>query len=89
MRPVIAVAGAMLLSGMVAAQEVPSTGAAKSDPRAPDAVRCQRQTVTGSLAKVRRVCKTNEEWSRDADQTRRDSEDFMDRMQTTPVVAPD
>ncbi|CCW19796.1 hypothetical protein EBBID32_41660 [Sphingobium indicum BiD32] len=49
------------------------------DKNDPDAVRCKRFQVTGSLVKKERVCKTNAEWRAISEQQNRDADDIITR----------
>lgn len=51
----------------------------KLDRNDPNAVRCRRFAVTGSLVKKERVCKTNAEWRSISDQQNRDADDMITR----------
>ncbi len=52
---------------------------AKLDRNDPNAVRCKRLSVTGSLVKKERVCKTNAEWRTISEQQNRDADDLITR----------
>lgn len=45
----------------------------------PNAVRCKRLTVTGSLVSKQRICKTNAEWRAISEQQNRDADDLITR----------
>ncbi|WP_311271162.1 hypothetical protein [Sphingobium sp. WCS2017Hpa-17] len=45
----------------------------------PNAVRCKRLVVTGSLARKERICKTNAEWRAISEQQNRDADDLISR----------
>ena len=49
------------------------------DRRGPDAVRCVKLTVTGSLVRKERICKTNAEWTKIREQQSRDADDLITR----------
>ena len=49
------------------------------DKNDPNAVRCRRLQVTGSLIKKDRVCKTNAEWRGISEQQNRDADDLITR----------
>lgn len=49
------------------------------DKNDPNAVRCKRFQVTGSLVKKERVCKTNAEWRAITEQQNRDADDIITR----------
>lgn len=72
---------ALLLAGtpVLAAETVTAPAAAKPDPKGPDAIRCRRLEVTGSLVKKEKICKTNAEWTAISDQQRRDGADLIER----------
>lgn len=70
----------LLAAAPAAAQETPAAApAAKLDPKGPDAIRCRKLDVTGSLVKKEKVCKTNAEWNRISEQQRRDGGDLIER----------
>lgn len=48
----------------------------------PEQLKCRRQPVTGSLVKRVRVCKTEREWERDATESRRATEETVERGST-------
>ena len=49
------------------------------DKNDPNAVRCKRFQVTGSLVKKERICKTNAEWRVISEQQNRDADDIITR----------
>ncbi|WP_130754660.1 hypothetical protein [Sphingobium xenophagum] len=49
------------------------------DKNDPNAVRCKRFQVTGSLVKKERICKTNAEWRAISEQQNRDADDIITR----------
>lgn len=51
----------------------------KIDTRAPDYVRCRKLSVTGSLVKKERICKTNAEWAKASETTQNDANDLVTR----------
>ncbi|HUD92818.1 hypothetical protein [Sphingobium sp.] len=51
----------------------------KLDRNDPNAVRCKRFDVIGSLVKKERVCKTNAEWRAISEQQNRDADDLISR----------
>jgi hypothetical protein len=53
--------------------------AAKLDPKDPNYVRCRKLSVTGSLVKKERVCKTNAEWARANEDAQRNADDLITR----------
>lgn len=56
------------------AQEQP-----KMDRNDPNAVRCKRLEVTGSLVRRERICKTNAQWRAISEQQNRDADDLISR----------
>lgn len=56
------------------AQEQP-----KLDRNDPNAVRCKRLEVTGSLVRKERICKTNAQWRAISEQQNRDADDLITR----------
>ena len=73
---------ALLFAAAPAVAQAPAAEAAptaKLDAKDPNAVRCRRLSVTGSLVKKDRICKTNAEWQSIADQQRRDGTDLIER----------
>lgn len=51
----------------------------KLDRSDPNAVRCKRLAVTGSLVRKERICKTNAEWRAISEQQNRDADDLITR----------
>ncbi len=51
----------------------------KLDRNDPNAVRCKRLDVTGSLVRKERICKTNAEWRAIREQQNRDADDLITR----------
>lgn len=51
----------------------------KLDRNDPNAVRCKRLDVTGSLVRKERICKTNAEWRAISEQQGRDADDLITR----------
>lgn len=45
----------------------------------PNAVRCKKLAITGSLVRKERVCKTNAEWRASMEQQNRDADDLITR----------
>lgn len=70
-----AIATALVLMALPAVAQEP----AKLDRNDPDAVRCKRFQVTGSLVKKERVCRTNAEWRKMSEQQNRDADDLITR----------
>lgn len=71
---------AVLASGLIMmALPALAQDASKLDRNDPNAVRCKRFQVTGSLVKKERICKTNAEWRAMAEQQNRDADDLITR----------
>lgn len=51
----------------------------KLDRNDPNATRCRRLDVTGSLVRKERICKTNAEWRAISEQQNRDADDLISR----------
>lgn len=51
----------------------------KLDRSDPNAMRCKRLDVTGSLVRKERICKTNAEWRAISDRQNRDADDLIIR----------
>ena len=49
------------------------------DKNDPNATRCRKFAVTGSLVKKERVCRTNAEWRKISEQQNRDADDLISR----------
>lgn len=64
---------------IVMAMPVLAQDKAPLDKNDPNAVRCKRFQVTGSLVKKERVCKTNAEWRAISEQQNRDADDLITR----------
>jgi hypothetical protein len=86
------VAGLLLAASGVSAQSettgatVPGAKPAKDDP---NAIRCERQPITGSRVKSNRVCKTNAQWEADSNTNRKDFQDSLSRSHGTPASGGD
>ncbi len=52
-----------------------------TDRRHPDYVRCRSEAIIGSLARKRRICMTNAEWTEYVKVGSRDSRQFVEDMQ--------
>jgi hypothetical protein len=71
---------AMMASGLIVmalpalAQDPPQL-----DKNDPNATRCRKFAVTGSLVKKERVCRTNAEWRKISEQQNRDADDLISR----------
>ena len=59
------------------AQEQP-----KIDRNDPNAVRCKKLEITGSLVRKTRICKTNAQWREIGDQQNRDADDLIMRSRS-------
>lgn len=71
---------AVVMTGLfITAMPALAEDAPKLDPRDPNAVRCKRLEVTGSLVRKERVCKTNAQWRASAEQQNRDADDLITR----------
>lgn len=64
---------------MVLAMPAVAQDKAPLDKNDPNAVRCKRFQVTGSLVKKERICKTNAEWRAISEQQNRDADDIITR----------
>lgn len=51
----------------------------KLDRNDPNATRCKRLAVTGSLVRKERTCRTNAEWKAIGEQQNRDADDIITR----------
>lgn len=56
-----------------------AAGTARLDPKDPNYLRCRKLSVTGSLVKKARICKTNAEWAKAGESTRKDADDLITR----------
>jgi hypothetical protein len=86
----------MLLAGIVAGACVAmpaaafvqdgedSTAATEASDYDPDAIRCERQPITGTRARRRRVCLTNAQWRSLRDEGNRDAEGIVNPSVGTP-----
>ena len=73
------IAAALVSSLPVAAQTAPST---LVDPNAPDAVKCRKLEITGSLVRKQRICMTNAQWAKSREQQTRDGRDLVERSRS-------
>lgn len=48
----------------------------------PNAVRCKRMAMTGSLVRKERTCRTNAEWKKISEQQNRDADDLITRSRS-------
>ncbi len=71
--------GLTLLGSSVVADAQAPAADTKLDRNDPNAVRCRRLEVTGSLVRKERVCKTNAEWRAISEQQNRDADDMITR----------
>lgn len=67
---------------IVMAMPVLAQDKAPLDKNDPNAVRCKRFQVTGSLVKKERICKTNAEWRAITEQQNRDADDIITRSRS-------
>jgi hypothetical protein len=67
---------------IVMAMPVLAQDKAPLDKNDPNAVRCKRFQVTGSLVKKERICKTNAEWRAITEQQNRDADDLITRSRS-------
>lgn len=72
---------ALGLAGPVIAEE-PGAAPARLDRSHPDYIRCETITAIGNRAKRERVCKTNAEWKRLAENARGNARDVQERGTT-------
>ncbi|HAF40358.1 MAG TPA: hypothetical protein DCG90_01065 [Sphingobium sp.] len=71
---------AVIASGLVSlAMPALAEDQPKLDRNDPNAVRCKRLDVTGSLVRKERICKTNAEWRAISEQQNRDADDLITR----------
>jgi hypothetical protein len=74
---------AVIASGLIVmAMPVLAQDKAPLDKNDPNAVRCKRFQVTGSLVKKERICKTNAEWRAISEQQNRDADDLITRSRS-------
>jgi hypothetical protein len=66
--------GLFLIAMPAMAEEKP-----KLDRNDPNATRCKRLSVIGSLVRKERICRTNAEWRAIGDQQNRDADDIITR----------
>lgn len=52
------------------------------DKNDPNATRCRKFAVTGSLVKKERICRTNAEWRATGEQQNRDADDLITRSRS-------
>jgi hypothetical protein len=70
---------ALTLAGLPAAAASPAANNAGLSKDDPNYVKCRKLDVTGSLVRKTRVCKTNAEWSRLAQQGSADADEILTR----------
>lgn len=63
---------------MASATAVPATTAAETAPK-PEPMICKRESVTGSLARYRKVCRSESKWRTVGDQAQDQARDMQDR----------
>ncbi len=68
----------MLLSILLMATAVAATTTTEPPPK-PEPMICKREPVTGSLARFRKVCRTESKWRLVSDQTQNQAEDMQSR----------
>jgi len=76
MKTLSSVACAMLMS-ISAVAWAQDTRTKPVDKAAPDYVRCVKILETGSLVKKTKICRTNAEWRRSADDGRKNADDII------------
>nr|WP_218821452.1 hypothetical protein [Sphingomonas laterariae] len=59
------------------ATETPPAPSATDNKRDPNAIRCKSEPIIGSLAGKRKVCRTNAEWQRAAEDGKRNASDIV------------
>lgn len=70
----------MLLSVLLMATATAAPATTATDPASkPEAMICKREAVTGSLARFRKVCRTESKWRMVSDQTQNQAEDMQNR----------
>jgi hypothetical protein len=57
----------------------PEATESKVDPKSPEAIRCRKIAVTGSLVKKDRICKTNAQWAQAGEDARKNADDLITR----------
>jgi hypothetical protein len=72
---VLALISATMPAPLMAADEKAQT----LDRNDPNAIRCRKFGVTGSLVKKERVCRTNAEWRKISEQQNRDADNLIER----------
>jgi hypothetical protein len=71
--------GSMLLSVLLmATAAAPATTATDGAPK-PDPMICKREPVTGSLARFRKICRTESKWRLVGEQAQDQTRDMQDR----------
>lgn len=69
----------LLVVAALAVLPVQAAVARPRPPADPNAIRCKKLAVTGSLVRTERICKTNAEWRKIMDQQGRDADDLVTR----------
>jgi hypothetical protein len=64
------------------AGETTEATAEKLDPKDPNYIRCRKLSVTGSLVKKERICKTNAEWAKASEDAQKNADDLISRNRT-------
>jgi hypothetical protein len=68
----------MLLPILLMATAAPATTTADATPK-PEPLICKREPVTGSLARFRKVCRTESKWKLVGEQAQNQAQDMQDR----------
>jgi hypothetical protein len=63
---------------MATASAAPATTATDTAPK-PEPMICKREPVTGSLARFRKVCRTESKWKMVGEQAQNNAQDMQDR----------
>ena len=80
----------VLLAVALAAQtpEPVATSQSTQQPKAEEKVICKRSAIVGTRAKKRRLCMTAREWVQMQNNTREAANEYIDRANNAPAVAP-
>jgi hypothetical protein len=68
----------MLMAILLMATATAVPAATEATPK-PEAMICKREAVTGSLARFRKICRTESKWRLVGDQTQNQAQDMQDR----------
>ena len=68
----------MLMSIFLIATGAAATTTTKAEPP-PETMICKREPVTGSLARFRKICRTEAKWRSVGDQAQNQAQDMQDR----------